>query len=111
MNPEFDTSDTEPEPARMLDLSEMRELLQLLTEFDVRGFEVPGLTLAFHERTEEERAAAKMTAAELKNEAKSTSSKPVTGFDPANTNTLGFKNPKLWPGTNGKRLTLAGNFE
>lgn len=95
--------------AKQLDLAHLRDLLSLLREMDVQAFQVPGMSVGFQERSDEERALSRLTPEQREDAERGTSAKPVAGFNPGDT--AGFKNPKLWAATNGKRLKLDGSYE
>lgn len=93
-----------------LDLTHLRNLFNLLKEFNVAAFTGAGIAVNFMHEPDESphvplqgRTKAEVVADEDAN----TSSRPIAGFSEAG----GWRNPALWPQQAGKTLNFRGTYD
>lgn len=98
---------TELEPAGVIDVQELRDLLSLLQEFKVAAFQMGPLAISFKDPDEFEGG---FTPARGHDDGHSTSSKRVDGFSAPFAGPI-HKHPSLWPHQNGKTLKFDGSLE
>ena len=90
-----------------LDLAYLRDLLSLLTEFEVRAFSLGNMAIAFPESKVDPPLVGRTIEQVEADEGRSTSSRQVKGFDGNNL----WKNPALWPVQGGRPLKFDGGTE